>query len=127
MPTKHATRRGAMRHLAHTPADRDLAIVLTLAFLILAIWVHRPIQAAENSHYRLVENWVHFPPEVTKWGQATGVDVDSHDNVFVFHRNELMTIMAFDKRGNFIRAWGRGIVTQAHFLRGGRSEGLGVH
>jgi hypothetical protein len=49
-----------------------------------AAWVHRPIQAAENSQYRLVENWVHFPPEVTKWGQATGVDVDSHDNVFVF-------------------------------------------
>ena len=52
--------------------------------------VHRPIPAAETSRYRLVENWVHFPPEVTKWGQATGVDVDSHDNVYVFHRNELM-------------------------------------
>ena len=60
---------------------------------------------ADGAHYQLVENWVHFPPEVTKWGQATGVDVDSHDNVFVFHRNELMPIMSFDKRGNFITRW----------------------
>ncbi len=91
-----------------------------------AAWVHRPIQAAETSQYRLVENWVHFPPEVTKWGQATGVDVDSHDNVFVFHRNELMPIMAFDKRGTFIRAWGRGMFKTTHFLRVDRSDAIWV-
>jgi hypothetical protein len=91
-----------------------------------AAWVHRPIQAAGTSQYRLVENWVHFPPEVTKWGQATGVDVDSHDNVFVFHRNELMPIMAFDKRGNFIRAWGRGMFKTTHFLRVDRSDAIWV-
>ena len=91
-----------------------------------AAWVHRPIQAAENSQYRLVENWVHFPPEVTKWSQATGVDVDSHDNVFVFHRNELMPIMAFDTRGNFIRAWGRGMFKTTHFLRVDRSDAIWV-
>jgi len=69
---------------------------------------------------------VHFPPEVTKWGQATGVDVDSHDNVFVFHRNDLMPIMAFDKRGQFIRAWGRGMFKTTHFLRVDRSDSVWV-
>ena len=44
------------------------------------------VQAAE-SHYQLLENWAQFPPGVTKWGAATGVDVDAHDNVYVFHRN----------------------------------------
>ena len=103
-----------------------LRTISVLALLTLAVWVHCPIQAAENGRYRLVENWVHFPPEVTKWGQATGVDVDSHDNVFVFHRNELMPIMAFDKRGNFIRAWGRGMFKTTHFLRVDRSDAIWV-
>src|SRR5438876_12330722 len=73
-------------------------------------------QAAE-SHYRLVENWAQFPPAVTKWGAATGVDVDAHDNVYVLHRNETMPIMAFDKNGKFLRAWGRGMFKTTHFLR----------
>ena len=70
-----------------------------------------------QSHYQLVENWQHFPPEVTKWGMATGVDVDSHDNVYVFHRNEAMPIMAFDRNGRFLRAWGQGMFQTTHFLR----------
>jgi DNA-binding beta-propeller fold protein YncE len=81
---------------------------------------------AKTGQYRLVENWVHFPPEVTKWGQATGVDVDSHDNIYVFHRNELMPIMAFDKRGNFLRAWGRGMFKTTHFLRVDRHDNVWV-
>jgi hypothetical protein len=47
-------------------------------------------------------------------------------NVFVFHRNELMPIMAFDKRGNFIRAWGRGMFKTTHFLRVDRSDAIWV-
>ena len=97
-----------------------------LALTLLPVTVGRRAQADETSHYQLVDNWVHFPPEVTKWGQATGVDVDSHDNVFVFHRNELMPIMAFDKRGHFIRAWGRGLFKTTHFLRVDRSDSIWV-
>jgi len=74
------------------------------------------VQAAE-SHYQLLENWAQFPPGVTKWGAATGVDVDTHDNVYVFHRNEAMPIMAFDRRGKFLRAWGQGMFKTTHFLR----------
>ena len=74
------------------------------------------VQAAE-SHYQLLENWAQFPPGVTKWGAATGVDVDAHDNVYVFHRNEAMPIMAFDRRGKFLRAWGQGMFKTTHFLR----------
>ena len=99
-------------------------LILALA-LLPAIGLQR-VGAAETTRYRLVENWVHFPPEVTKWGQATGVDVDSHDNVYVFHRNDLMPIMAFDKRGTFIRAWGRGMFKTTHFLRVDRSDNVWV-
>jgi hypothetical protein len=76
--------------------------------------------------YRLDEHWAHFPPEVAAWGQATGVDVDSRDNVYVFHRNEQMPIMAFDKRGNFLRAWGRGMFKTTHFLRVDRHDDVWV-
>ena len=75
-----------------------------------------PILAAET-HYKLVENWAQFPPGVTNWSAATGVDVDSDDNVYIFHRNESMPIMAFDRNGKFLRAWGHGMFKTTHFLR----------
>src|SRR5690348_6629204 len=82
---------------------------------MLAIYTE-PIPAAEI-HYHAVENWAKFPPGVTKWGSATGVDVDSHDNVYVFHRNESMPIMVFDRNGKFLRGWGQGMFKTTHFLR----------
>jgi peptidylamidoglycolate lyase len=72
---------------------------------------------AAESHYQLAENWAQFPPGVTKWGAATGVDVDAHDNVYVLHRNESMPIMVFDRHGKFLRAWGQGMFKTTHFLR----------
>ena len=75
-----------------------------------------PAQAAE-SHYQLVEHWAQFPPGITKWGAATGVDVDSHGNVYVLHRNDSMPVMAFDSHGKFLRSWGQGMFKTTHFLR----------
>jgi DNA-binding beta-propeller fold protein YncE len=72
---------------------------------------------AAGSHYRLVENWAQFPAGVTKWDAATGVDVDMRDNVYVFSRNASMPIMAFDRHGKFLRAWGHGMFKTTHFLR----------
>jgi DNA-binding beta-propeller fold protein YncE len=94
---------------------RITAVVLALGVLA-AIHVAR-VRAADSGHYTRVENWVHFPPEVAKWGSATGVDVDAHDNVYVFHRNDAMPIMAFDRHGTFLRAWGQGMFKTTHFLR----------
>jgi len=93
---------------------RITAVLLTLALLEIQ---GTSLRAADSGHYELVENWMHFPPEVAAWGMATGVDVDAHDNVYVFHRNELMPIMAFDRHGTFIRAWGQGLFKTTHFLR----------
>jgi DNA-binding beta-propeller fold protein YncE len=92
------------------------AMVAIVSFALAASIPSRPVHAA-GSHYQLVEGWAHFPPGVTKWGAATGVDVDAHDNVYVLHRNEAMPIMAFDRQGNFLRAWGQGMFKTTHFLR----------
>jgi len=74
------------------------------------------MRAAER-RYQLVENWAQFPRGVTKWGAATGVDVDRYDNVYVLHRNESMPVMAFDRHGKFLRGWGQGMFKTTHFLR----------
>jgi DNA-binding beta-propeller fold protein YncE len=74
-------------------------------------------QDTSASSYRLVENWAQFPDGMTAWGSATGVDVDAKDNVYVFHRNEAMPIVAFNKNGKFLRAWGQGMFKTTHFLR----------
>jgi DNA-binding beta-propeller fold protein YncE len=91
-------------------------IVYTLKLAGLIFVLAAQLSAAD-SHYKLVENWVQFPPGVTKWGSATGVDVDAHDNVYVLHRNESMPVMVFDRNGKFLRAWGEGMFKTTHFLR----------
>jgi hypothetical protein len=70
-----------------------------------------------DSKYEVIENWAAFPPGVTAWGGATGVDIDPKGNIYVFHRNEAMPIMAFDRNGKFLRAWGQGMFKTTHFLR----------
>jgi DNA-binding beta-propeller fold protein YncE len=94
---------------------RAMAAVAALA--LMATFHSHGARAEEPAKYQVVENWAHFPPGVEKWGSATGVDVDAHDNVYVFHRNESMPIMAFDRNGKFLRAWGQGMVKTTHFLR----------
>src|ERR1043165_7711675 len=96
------------------------SVVLVLTFVCM------PAAASAQEHFKLEEGWAHFPPEVTKWGGATGVDVDSHDNVYVFHRNDLSPIMAFDRNGKFRRAWGQGMFQATHFLRVDRQDNVWV-
>jgi hypothetical protein len=80
----------------------------------------------KEATYQVVENWAHFPEGVTKWGGATGVDIDSKGNIYVFHRNESMPIMAFDRNGKFLRAWGQGMFKTTHFLRTDRDGNVWV-
>lgn len=94
----------------------SVVAAVVIAFSVVATDRTLPVRAAE-SHYQVVENWAHFPPGVTKWGAATGVDVDAHDNVYVLHRNDAMPIMVFDSHGKFLRAWGQGMFKTTHFLR----------
>ncbi|MCU1325055.1 MAG: hypothetical protein JWN34_425 [Bryobacterales bacterium] len=92
--------------------DKTLATIL----VGLALAVSAAAQQAD-SKYRLVENWANFPPGVSHWGAATGVDVDKKDNVYVLHRNEAMPVMVFDRDGKYLRSWGKGLFKTTHFLR----------
>lgn len=93
--------------------------LLTLALLAASL------QGAD-SQYKLADQWAHFPAGVTKWGAATGVDVDAQDNVYVLHRNDAMPIMIFDRDGKFLRSWGQGLFKTTHFLRVDREGNVWV-
>lgn len=93
--------------------------LLTLALLAASV------QGAD-SQYKLADSWAHFPAGATKWGSATGVDVDAQDNVYVLHRNDAMPIMVFDRDGKFLRSWGPGLFKTTHFLRVDREGNVWV-
>src|SRR5437764_7024519 len=102
------------------------AAILTAIVAAMAVFHAHGARAADPPRYRLVDNWAHFPPGMTKWAAATGVDVDAHDNVYVFNRNEAMPIMAFDRHGKFLRAWGQGLFKTTHFLRVDRAGSIWI-
>ncbi|MHC4478302.1 MAG: peptidyl-alpha-hydroxyglycine alpha-amidating lyase family protein [Planctomycetota bacterium] len=57
-------------------------------------------------------NWGKLP-EGWFYKEATSVDVDSKDNVYVFNRGNHPMIV-FDPDGNPLRSWGEGIFTNPH-------------
>lgn len=58
------------------------------------------------------KNWGDIP-EGWSYREATAVDVDSRDNVYVFNRGSHPVII-FDSEGNFLRSWGEGLFTNPH-------------
>ncbi|MEP6716202.1 MAG: peptidyl-alpha-hydroxyglycine alpha-amidating lyase family protein [Terriglobia bacterium] len=98
-----------------------LSAVIAITILVGVASLHTGRLGAAEGHYQLVEKWATFPPGITKWGLATGVDVDRHDNVYVLQRNSPMPIMVFDRQGKFLRSWGGGMFKSTHFLRVDRS------
>jgi len=88
-----------------------------VALALSGIALSAPPAPAAESHYQLVENWARFPEGFAKWGAATGVDVDSHDNVYIFQRIPGMPIMVFNRDGGVRRGWGDGLFGLPHFLR----------
>ncbi|MDA1092370.1 MAG: peptidyl-alpha-hydroxyglycine alpha-amidating lyase family protein [Acidobacteria bacterium] len=100
-------------------------VTVLLMLGILALAGPAPAQTP-GSAYRVVDNWAQFPDGVTAWSSATGVDIDSKGNIYVFHRNESMPIMAFDRHGTFLRSWGQGLFKTTHFLRTDRDDNVWV-
>lgn len=96
-------------------------------------------RAPKTSAYRVVHGWPVLP-EGFVLGQVSGVGVDSHNHVFVFHRAdhswmtkkndqpiEASTIMCFDgETGKLIASWGANMFLVPHGLRVDREDNLWV-
>ncbi len=62
--------------------------------------------------FRVVEGWAKLP-DGWRYVEAAGAAVDSKDHAYVFCRGE-HPVIVFDREGNFLRAWGEGLVRRAH-------------
>lgn len=67
---------------------------------------------APGASFRFMEGWARLPEGWTI-GDVGGVAVDDSDNVYIFNRGP-DPMLVFDRDGNFLRAWGRGIFRTPH-------------
>ena len=61
--------------------------------------------------YEIVEGWGSFP-QGWELGQ-TAIVTDSQDRVYLFNRSD-HPLIVLDRDGNFLSAWGEGVLTDAH-------------
>src|SRR5215470_7098011 len=86
-------------------------------------------QVGAPEPYSVVHGWPQLPPGIVL-GQVSGVAVDSHNHVFVFHRAEnswaadkshpiaSATVLCFDgASGKLISSWGQNRFLEPHGLR----------
>ena len=58
------------------------------------------------------DNWGNLP-EGAVYREATSVDVDDNDNVYVFNRGT-HPMVVFDSNGDVVSTWGHGVFTNPH-------------
>jgi peptidylamidoglycolate lyase len=109
------------KHLGH------VALLVLLLVLIAAFSLGQ--QSEKPEPYAVVHGWPQLPPGFVL-GQVSGVAVDSHNHVFVFHRAENSwatdkshriaspTILCFDgNSGKLLTSWGQSQFLEPHGLR----------
>jgi streptogramin lyase len=62
--------------------------------------------------YHVDLGWKKFPCK-WEWGWVSGVACDSQDRVYIYSRSEY-PLTIFDRNGEFLTAWGQGILENAH-------------
>lgn len=65
-----------------------------------------PVIESEGYRYESLQDWAKLP-EGWSFVDASGVTVDSHDNVYVLNRGT-HPVIVFDPEGNVLRTWGEG-------------------
>src|ERR1700744_3003356 len=76
----------------------------------------RDADTNKKEPYEVVHGWPQFPEGFTL-GQVSGIGVDSHNHVFVFHRGAQYPIMMFDgTTGKFLKSLGEGMFVHPHGL-----------
>jgi hypothetical protein len=65
--------------------------------------------------YEVDPAWPQRQPDMP-WGDVPGIAVDRSDNVWIFTRTN-PAVQVFTSDGKFVRAWGEGVVSNAHHLK----------
>jgi streptogramin lyase len=96
-----------------------LAGPILLAAAVMAVASNEP--NAQPNPYRTVSDWAKLP-EGRTWGSTAGVDVDSHDHIWVAERcganscagSNLAPILEFDTSGKLLKSFGAGMFVFPH-------------
>jgi sugar lactone lactonase YvrE len=96
-----------------------LASPILLAAAAVAVASNEP--NAQPNPYRTVSDWAKLP-EGRTWGSTAGVDVDSHDHIWVAERcganscagSNLAPILEFDTSGKLLKSFGAGMFVFPH-------------
>jgi len=89
--------------------------ILALIVLLISTAEATEWSAIPKLPHKLVEDWPDLPKGLNL-GETVSVDVDSKDNIWVFHRVEPMVIQ-FDRNGKFLDAWENMPIESAHGLK----------
>ena len=88
---------------------------LLAAFFSLIFLAAPPLATDAAATYQVVHGWPQLPDGYAL-GQVTGVDVDSHNCVWVFHRGARTVLRLNADSGEILSSFGDGMITQAHGL-----------
>jgi peptidylamidoglycolate lyase len=106
-----------------------LSCIAAMAICLLIAALNGCTRSSNQSHYHFVHGWPILPDGFV-FGDISGVGIDSHDNVFVFHRAgrtwiepfpdepiQNATIILFDGRtGKLLASWGEKMFIMPHGL-----------
>jgi len=84
-----------------------------LTLCLMALTTPCTMRAAEN--YEVVHGWPKLPAGYA-FGQVSGIGVDSHNHVFVFHRGEPPIFCIDGPTGKVLASWGTGLFSKPHGL-----------
>ena len=90
-----------------------------------------PVMGSGAYTYEATHDWGVLPPQI-KWGNTHGVVEDSQGHIYVHHTvhatsDSADTVVVFDRKGKFVRSWGKEFRGVAHGLwirKEGRDEFL---
>ena len=88
------------------------SVILTLVCSTLSI---SPARAVEPLAFKPAPDFFKLPDSITL-GAGSGVAVNSHGDIYLFHRGK-QPIIQVKRNGTFVRAWGDGVIDTAHGLR----------
>ena len=72
--------------------------------------------------YEVHNDWAQVPPG---WEMpAAAVTVDSQDRVYAFNRAQDHPVVVFDREGNYLSSWGKGLIAFAHSILADQEDNI---
>lgn len=92
--------------------------------LLITLILSNAARAAEAIDFQADATFAELPDAITL-GACSGVAINSHGHVYLFHRGK-QPIICLDAGGKFIRSWGDDVIGSAHALRIDRDDNVWV-